>query len=509
MSDVKTRKKSPLKISKARLRIDFWLMLVLGTIFTGLMILLAGRLNITGEIPLNKILHVSDRTRNILADTQGVIKISCFMDRRHPVFRPLSRLLRGFRSASRRVAGADLQIEYVDPRWDIARAGQFSSMKVPENSLLFQKNRRRIIVTLDDMLTPRSALRVQERPPDERERMPWERKTTAPLGHFRGERVCAAAIARLALPYDRAVIYWMTGHGEVRYDDYDPLYGFSDIAREIHRDGFDLKPLRLPGLVSIPRDCQVLVIAGARTLFVPEEIAMLDEYLKRGGRLLCLLTPGTSVGLEKFLAKWGVRVTTYVAASTRTLTGNEVFFNTFADHIVTRNLSNSSVVFGHALCLESLQNLSSGSDGTKVWMLVCTDEKGWGEADPGHLPRTYDRNRDLKGPVSVAAAVESGGNVAKDVAFSPTRLCIFGESAFVMNGSLDSRAHANRDLLLNAVSWLAGIDSETASSVGGDATLITGFTRRDWIWMVLAGSVIFPSLFFLLSFLLFRFGKRW
>ncbi|MFA7054069.1 MAG: hypothetical protein WC328_13735, partial [Kiritimatiellia bacterium] len=78
------------------------------------------------------------------------------------------------------------------------------------------------------------------------------------MGVFRGESVCAAAIARLALPFERATVYWLQGHGEVRFDDYDDLHGFSDIARELNRSGFDLKALALPGLSRLPEDCHLL-----------------------------------------------------------------------------------------------------------------------------------------------------------------------------------------------------------------------------------------------------------
>jgi len=97
----------------------------------------------------------------------------------------------------------------------------------------------------------------------------------------------------------------------------------------------------------------------------------------------------------------------------------------------------------------------------------------------------------------VAAVSERGGNVAKDVAFKPTRLCVIGETDFVMNGTLSARANANRDLFMNAVSWLAGIDVGTAPSLGGDATLVTGFARRQWLAFMFWAAVAVPTCVFL------------
>ena len=490
MSD-KLKKTRELRTTGRRvLRASSLLAIGLGAVLTLLAVTLAYRLNLTWEVPVGRVMQVSERTRDVLADTQGTLRISCFMDRRHPMFRPVSRLLRGLRHASRSVAGAEIVIHYVDPRWDLARAGQLAALGVPENALLFERQRRRIVVTLDEMLTRQSLLRAQEegRSQDNKE-----------LGVFRGESVCASAISRLALPYDRSVVYWLQGHGEVRFDDYDELRGFSDIAREMKRDGFELKELALPGLTRIPEDCHVLVIAGARYALKAEELRVLDAYLQRGGRLLYLAAAGVTSGAEAVLEKWGIRLRPFVAVSAQTLSGHEVVVTSFADHVITRNLNNASLVFGYAACLEAVTEPAgaAGADRPKVTLLAQTDAAGWGESEPNVFPRVFDAQRELRGPVAVAAVSERGGNVAKDVAFKPTRVCVIGETDFVMNGMLASRANANRDLFMNAVAWLAGVDTGTASSLGGDATLVTGFARRDWVVFMVGSAVIVPACVFL------------
>ena len=147
------------------LRITTVLSVVFGVVFSFLFVVLAFRLNevLTWEIPVNRVLRVSERTRGVLAETQGTIRVTCFMDRRHLMFRPISRLLRGLRHAARTVAGAEIQIDYVDPRWDLPRATRLAGQGIPENALVFSRQRRRVVVTLDDMLTPKSVLRAAER----------------------------------------------------------------------------------------------------------------------------------------------------------------------------------------------------------------------------------------------------------------------------------------------------------------------------------------------------------
>lgn len=488
------------------LRITTLLAVVFGIVFSCLFVVLAFRLNevLTWEIPVNRSLRVSERTRGILAETQGAIRVTCFMDRRHPMFRPISRLLRGLRHAARTVAGAEIQIEYVDPRWDLPRATRLAGQGVPENALVFSHRRRRVVVTLDDMLTSKSVLRTAERNGDDG--TPSGRGGNI-LGVFRGETACAAAIARLSLPAERMAAYWLQGHGEASFGDYNARTGFSDITRELVRGGFEVRPLLLPGKKEVPSDCGVLLIVGARNSFAKEELRLLEVFLRRGGRMLCLLTPGTETGLEGIFEHWGIRVTPYIGVSPATLTGRDVVATVFGDHVISRGLASSSVIFGAPACLQAVESASGGEDRPKVSLLLQTGADGWGESTPAGVPRTFDPASDLAGPVAFAAVSEQGANVAKDVVFRPTRLCVIGESDFLTNGLLASRANANRDFFMNAVSWIAGIDAGGAPSLGGDAVLVTGLTRKGWIGLMAAAAAGFPALV-LLIFLAVAFKRR-
>jgi hypothetical protein len=80
----------------------------------------------------------------------------------------------------------------------------------------------------------------------------------------------------------------------------------------------------------------------------------------------------------------------------------------------------------------------------------------------------------------LAATLERGGGVAKDLAFRPTRIVVVGDATFALNGALARRANANRDFLLNAVAWLAGLDAFTESRTPGNV-VATGMDRARWI----------------------------
>jgi ABC-type uncharacterized transport system len=491
MRVIEKKKKTVAKADRRQLRFTTLFALVLSVVFAVLLLALSARLDFSRELPVSGVRVLSERTRKVLAETQGSVKIYCFMERRHRMFRPVVRLLKGLQLASQSVAGANIQIEFVDPRWDLVRAGQLAMYGVPVNALLFERQRRRVIVTLDEMMSRTQGEQVQS--------VASRETRQGAEGVFQGEMVCAAAISKLAQPHERPVVYWLQGHGEGRHDDYDALRGFSDIARIMTRDGYAIRPLVLAGKSSIPDDCRVLLIAGASRLLAAEESAMIAAYLQRGGRLFYMVSPRQKSGLEHLTEEWGIRVTSFVAVSPRTLSGQDVVVSAFAQHATTLDLGNASVAFGSPACLETLSSpQAKDGDRPQVMALAWTDEQGWGELEPDLMPRQYNPQRgELKGPVTIVALAERGAFVARDVAYSVTRICVAGETDFVMNGTLAHRANANRDFFMNILAWLSGIDAVTASSLGGDAMLVTGFDRDDWALLMGWACAIVP-LFILL-----------
>ncbi len=481
------------------LKVTTLLAIALAVVLAALTIALGYRLDLVWEMSIDKVTRVSERTRDMLANTQGALRITCFMDRRHPMFRPVSRLLRGLQQAARSVAGADITINYVDPRWDLVRSGQLVAQGMPENSLLFERQRRKVITTLDEMIHQHSPmLSSQAIKTNQRSR----------LGVFRGESVCAAAIARLALPFERTTIYWLQGHGEIRCDDDHQLHGFSDIAREIRRNGFELKGLDITGIEKMPEDCQTIIIAGPRYALKSEELILLERHLQSGGALLYLAGVQPVAEFDTLLAQWGIEMLPYLAASRWTLSGGEVVVSYFADHAVTRGLKNTSLVLGAARCMRSAANSSgkSGLEQVRITLLAQTGQEGWGESAIDTAERHFDKGHDLPGPVTVAAAAERGGSVAREVAFRPTRICVIGSTDFVMNGALASRANANRDFFMNAVAWLTGVEIGAGSSLGGDATLVTGFARDQWI-LLMSGAIGAVPAVTILAFALIHFRR--
>lgn len=488
---------------RAALRISATVAILLATALTILIVLLADRLPVTWEMQVGNMRRVSERTRSILQGTQGSVKVTCFMDRRHPLFRPVARLLKGLGNASRNVAGADIDILYVDPRWDVAASTRLVSDGIPESSIIFEQKHRQVVVTAEEMIVlptiaeAGSALSMTNR--------------QVIAGVFLGETVCASAIARLSKPAERPLVYWLEGHGEFRCDSYNRLDGYSDIARIMRRNGYELQPLTLAGKSKIPDDARVLLVAGPTHPLAPREQELIGAYLKCGGRLFFLSAPpGAASGLAPLLRQWGIGLTPFTAVSPRTLSGSDVVINTFPDHAVTRHLRNASLVFSHAVCLDlpATSNRADAVETPAAVPLALTDKAGWGELHPDIFPLQFDPHNELRGPVVLAAASEQGASVSRDLAYHSGRVVAVGEAGFVSNSALASRANANRDFFMNALNWLASVETGTAASVGGDAILVTGFSRFEWGLLLVWSTIVLPLLFLLTCFLFRWLFKR-
>ncbi len=423
------------------LRVSTGVVLALALVLAALAVRLALRFDVTVELPtFGLAAEFSSRTRGILAESSGTITVTCFLPRDDARFRPLGHLLRSLRKASASLGGARFEIRFVDPRWDVAAAERLAARGVSEDALVFEKGRRFVVLPLKDGC---------------------------------GERLCASTVRRLTTPPPRRNVYWTVGHGEAALDGYG-LYGLSDIARELAREGYRNAPLDLSS--AIPSDCALVVLAGPRDALSRIELDRLDTYLRAGGRLLVLLGPSEDAGLAALLAAWGVKTAASVSlVGAKTLSGSDVIVSDFADHPVSVPLRGSRIVLERPSALAPSAAALTGAGADRIGFSALAS----------------------LGDAVLAAAAERGTGAGEDLAIRPTRLVVVGDATLALNGSLAARANANRDFILNCVAYLSGTDVSGASGTEA-GIIVSGLDRatRARLAVVTVGGV--PTLVFLL-----------
>ncbi|GAB4241651.1 MAG: Gldg family protein [Acidobacteriota bacterium] len=284
-------------------------------------------------------------------------------------------------------------------------------------------------------------------------------------------------------------VYFLTGHGERSIDDFEAA-GYSSIKQEIEKQNYQVKEYNLAQENKLPEDAYVLVSAGPKVSFFPNEIQLLEDYLAKGGKLFLLVDPESEFQAEEFLAKFGIGLGDDIVVDASGL-GQLFGFGAaaplaadYADHPITRDLEGTMSIYPGARSVLTKES----PEGYSTLELVRSSPQSWAETDL-HSPRvSFDPGVDRRGPVALAVvstkqvelketAAEAGGEEAQadqgdqagekneeseageggeDAAEGNTResrIVVFGDSDFASNGYW--QISVNGDVFLNTVSWLA------------------------------------------------------
>jgi ABC-type uncharacterized transport system involved in gliding motility auxiliary subunit len=272
------------------------------------------------------------------------------------------------------------------------------------------------------------------------------------------EQLFTNALIRITRTEKKRIAF-LQGNGEHRLDD-TGQNGFSAAKEGLEREGYEVIGLSLAQQGAVPENTTALVIGGATKLMAPQEIGAIRTYLDTGGRLLVLTDPQTTSGLEPLLDDWGVILDQDLAIETSiSLFGaglEVVVARTYSkEHAITKDFTLNTAF----PAVRSLRFDPAKMNAFKHDDLVITSDKSWGETDLNSRQVTFDRLHDLKGPLTLAMAVQpvppkKQTTPADASTPSPAaRLVVFGDSDFATNSFF--RLYGDGDLFLNIINWLA------------------------------------------------------
>jgi len=256
----------------------------------------------------------------------------------------------------------------------------------------------------------------------------------------------------------KKVIYFLTGHGEPGINS-QGKDGYSRVRKAIEEQNYEVKELLLLRQEKVPDDAAVLIINGPKKDLMQEELKCIEDYIKRGGSLLCLLDPFTAPNLVALLDKYGIIVGKDVIIDRMSrIFGADYTMPVISDypsHEITKDFNIAS--FFPVAC--SVIPKPKTDQGIKVQSLARTSRDSWAETNRKLLDQgkaAFDEGQDLRGPVSVAVVATIEQNSTKEGEKgkpNKARLVVYGDSDFVKNAYL--HISGNKDLFLNTVSWLA------------------------------------------------------
>jgi len=277
----------------------------------------------------------------------------------------------------------------------------------------------------------------------------------------------------------KKVIYFLEGHGEDSIEVSEES-GFSAAKDELQKLGYEVRKLTLALSETFPQDCALLIIPGAKKDLLPNELETIKDYIGRGGRVFFMVDPETVPGLTPFLLSYGVKLENDVVVDTVSrLFGGDYFMPVITEYEpqeITQNFRYATF-FPYA---RSVNIADPKPEGVNVNIIGKTSPNSWSERQLDQKTVAFDKDKDVQGPVPLAAvvtvkpleqkkeAVEKPEEKKQSEERKPEgRLAVFGDSDFATNRYYNLSGNGN--LFLNTVNWLTqeadliSIQSKTAT----------------------------------------------
>lgn len=266
----------------------------------------------------------------------------------------------------------------------------------------------------------------------------------------------------------RKTVYMAQGFGQAPLDDPNDPKGYAAAKVGLEQENYEVQTLVWPAASAVPEDAFAVIVPGIDHPLPATAIAVLDEYLRRGGHVLLMVGPRQGDDeLHAFLGRWGVKVGHDVVVDQQlqllgtSVVGLQPLATDYGDHPITRNFRGYTT-FPQTRTVEPD---ATGKKGLIVTPLVRTGPSSWAETrvDEVYTQGTVALDpEDRRGPLSVAVAIQANlpemGIPGEAV---EARLVVVGTPSFADSQEF-TRRPLNADLFLNAVGWLVG-QSETVS----------------------------------------------
>ncbi len=233
------------------------------------------------------------------------------------------------------------------------------------------------------------------------------------LKEFKGEQLITSAILEL-VEAEKPRILFTTGHGEAPLDAPGEPRALSQAKDLLGKDNFELGEWDPSAKVEVPRDADLLVVAGPTTNFFPPDLELFSRYLEDGGRMLLLLDPvlretgWVDLGLAEWLRGYGVEARDDVVidpgARLAFFGPESIYTDSFGDHPIVAELdqTNTRVLLTLA---RSVSRAEDAPERFKITELLHTTSSAWGETDLNDLENLQADEGEVQGVVSLGVAV--------------------------------------------------------------------------------------------------------
>jgi len=243
------------------------------------------------------------------------------------------------------------------------------------------------------------------------------------------------------------MVCFVTGHGEKSLSDSSDAEGYGFVQEGLRREGFNTDSINLVQKEGVPSTCDILVLAGPKQGYFPQEEQYVSKYLDDGGKVLIEVDPETDPKLSDIFQAWNINVGTNVVVDASgvgqllgTGPGTPLVVD-YGESPITKNLQGGMTFFALARTVSIADKAKS--DPQAVELLKTSQRSFW----IPKLVREVTFNPKTAGPLSLGVAA------SRQMGDKSARLVVIGNSAFAENQFLGQQR--NGDLFFNTIDWLA------------------------------------------------------
>ncbi len=332
----------------------------------------------------------------------------------------------------------------------------------------------------------------------------------APKKNFRSEKIYSLSENAMVnailktIQTKQKVVYFLTGHGERLFAGRGRGV-MGAMAVGMRDDNYKVEELLLLRKKGVPEDTNLLIIAGPKNDIEEAEAGFIEDYLKRGGRLLTFLEPDFPDGrLTGLLGKFGFQtpksfVIDPQAVRYSLVGGNELtpFVTDYGIHEITKQLRGLATVFPTARRVDAKSDLKKGFS-AETLLKTGPGSYTVSKIDVKDNQVVIDTATKKDGPVPLGAAVTISAKKkdgTKDEG-KEARIVVYGDVDFASDAFI--RAQGNANLVFNSVNWLSGekaLVSIRPKNRTGDPLILAGgqgnFVRLVTVWLMPIFIVLF------------------
>jgi len=300
--------------------------------------------------------------------------------------------------------------------------------------------------------------------------------------------------------------YVMRGHGELTPNttsNMSPLDS-SKLVEGFFRDqNWNIKSFGISegSATRVPDDATAVILLGARTELLKEEIETLKEFTGRGGAILLSLDPDKNQDhLQAWLASIGIdfdphpvaNERSHVAASRSPVDNWFLFTTSFTGHESIKTLSRNDDKIAVLVFESGSITLNRDAPEAQKWRVTETVRSLADSFIDKNRNYKFDEKTEKRGATALGVAAVS---VTDGAAAKESKMVIFADSAAFSDGLI--RNPGNLALISDSMKWLAGEQAIGGKLANEDDVRIRQTDNQDLIWFY--GSIVVVPLSVLLA----------